>query len=40
MSNITTLAMEAKVLIESGNYPLVIDKLNAIIEEDKPKKRG
>lgn len=40
MSNITTLAMEAKTLLNSGNYPLVLQKLDDIIEADRPKKRG
>ena len=40
MSNISILASEAKTLINSGNYPLALAKLDAIIELDKPKKKG
>ena len=40
MSNISILALEAKTLINSGNYPLALAKLDAIIEADKPKKKG
>lgn len=40
MSSITKLVKEAKILLKSGNYSLIEDKLNEIIELDKPKKRG
>lgn len=40
MSDITKKALEAKILLESGNYALIGAKLDEIIELDKPKKRG